>query len=102
MPNGFIVVTAYNYRGKINWCIYNNSVMVHGIAQLAIFSNGLFGLRIRIMIGNFISSGIYRVGVGIYHKLPCAKAKQQYPGKDNMVFIFFHSAGQFVTYGKSS
>jgi hypothetical protein len=63
--------------------------MMHSIAQLAIFGNGLFGLRMRAVICRFITCCIYRMGMRIYHILPCNKAKHQHPGEDYMGFVFF-------------
>jgi hypothetical protein len=62
-----------------------------------ITGNDLFGLSIRTVVCRFIGAATRRVRVGIYHKLPRAKAQQQHPGKDYMVFIFFHAAGQLYS-----
>jgi len=66
--------------------------MVHGIAQLAIFGNGLFGLCIWILPGRLMMRAC-AIGmlVSIYHILPRNKAEEQHPCKDNMIFISVHS-----------
>jgi len=51
MADGFIEIICNYNRGKISLAAGCHGVMVHGIAQLAIFCNGLFGLYIAVMAG---------------------------------------------------
>jgi hypothetical protein len=51
VANSFIEIVCNYNRGKIGQAAGCHGVVVHGIAQLAIFGNGLFGLYIPVMVG---------------------------------------------------
>ena len=74
--------------------------MMHSIAQLAVFGNGLFGLRLGTMVGRFVIGDFLRVIVRVYHILPCNKAKHQHPGEDYMGCVFFQVSKAFYSLGQ--
>ena len=92
---GFVGIAGNCNRCKIHCMINHHNVVVHGIAQLAIFGNGLPGLCTGRMICRLVCACTYGVLVGKYHILPCNKAKQQYPCADNMVFVSFQVSTPF-------
>lgn len=100
--NGLISVAVNYNRRKINSAIYHHRVMMHGIAQLAIFSNYLFRLSFGILVYYFFCTRTNNMRMRVYHILPCDKAKQQHPRVDNMVFVFFQvSSAILALNGKS-
>jgi hypothetical protein len=75
--------------------------MMHGIAQSAVFCNGLLGLCVWAVICRFIACCIYRMGMRIHHILPCDKAEHQHPGKDYMGFVFFQVSTPFKGFAQN-
>jgi len=81
-----------NNLNRVNMQSYtcNHRVMVHNIAQMAFFLNGLLRYVFRNSMGFSGSIGNI-VLMGIYHILACNKTDQQYPRTDNMIFSPFQT-----------
>jgi hypothetical protein len=73
-----------NNRGKVGMRMRHHAIMVHGIAQLAIFRNN------STRRSRFGYAGKSFVLVSINGPLTRCKTKQQYPGTNYMAFIFIH------------
>jgi hypothetical protein len=68
---------------EIRLGIYRHAVMMHGIAQLAIFAY-------RSMVRYSRCYSVAAVIVRIYSPLTCYKANHNDPAVNNMALIFFH------------
>lgn len=77
----------HRYRRKIGSVENGHGVMMHGIAQAAIFGNNCFVRRALTMATNNIRPETMLVRP--HSPLPGRKAEQQYPGEDDMVSIRF-------------
>jgi hypothetical protein len=64
--------------------VEHHIIMVHSIAQLALFRNGLPG-----RVVGFAYESTPSVLVAIQYHLPCYKNNKQQPGAQNMTLIFF-------------
>ena len=82
-------------RVKIHLRIGDHRIMVHYIAQIALFTNGLM----RYVLGDSVwAAGVFNniMLMRVYHILPCNKTDQQYPRKDNMIFTPFQINKCFI------
>ena len=75
-------------RINIHLGSYDHYIMVHNIAQIALFFNGLLWDIFRDII-SFARIVYNIVLMGIYHILACNKTDQQYPRTDDMIFTRF-------------
>jgi hypothetical protein len=89
---------GYRNRCEIHLAVQCHKVVMHCIAQLAIFIYNRFLRKIMAMINNRTCCN--RMLVRPYHKLPCRKAKQKYPGSDNMVDVCFQVSRLFAAAAK--
>jgi hypothetical protein len=77
-----------NSRRKILVVRNLHTVMVHGITQLAFFSNRWLILSGLVRI---INSRCDQMLVSIHHCLPCDKADHDDPGVNNMLLTVFQN-----------
>jgi hypothetical protein len=84
----FIEIISSNNRDKILVMGDHHTVVVHGIAQLALFGYCLLGR------GSFTGTVgcFYKVRVRKYHGLPCYKTDQDDPGVNDMALTFFQNS----------
>ncbi len=82
-------------RVKIHLCIGDHCIMVHHVAQVALFTNCLM----RYVFGDSVgAAGVFNniMLMRVYHILACNKTDQQYPRKDNMIFTPFQISKCFI------
>jgi len=75
--NRFIKISGNHNRRKVCLAAGCHGIVVHGIAQAAIFGDRLFGLYIAVMRCKSVYSNPVTMSVRIYHILPRDEAKEQ-------------------------